>query len=54
MTTTTGHQPPEPVTPETIAAAKAQRDAERRALERLTGVTVLEDGTIIHPPPDRR
>ena len=38
------------VTPESIADAKAARDRERRELERQTGVTILEDGTIVWPP----
>ena len=39
-----------PVTPESIAAAKAHRDAERRELERMVpGIRILEDGTIIYP-----
>lgn len=39
----------QPVTPESIAEAKASRDAERRDCERLTGCCILEDGTVIHP-----
>ena len=36
-------------TPETIAAAKAAMERERRELERLTGCTILPDGRIILP-----
>ena len=38
-----------PVTTESIALAKAQRDQERLACERLTGVRILEDDTVVHP-----
>mgnify|MGYP001563333260 FL=1 len=39
-----------PVTTESIAEAKAHRDAERRELERMVpGIRILEDGTVIHP-----
>ena len=44
-------KPLEPVTPESIAAAKAARDRERRQAEQELGIRILEDGTIIHPPP---
>ena len=37
------------VTPESIAAAKAHCDRERRELERLTGCTILPDGRILPP-----
>ena len=47
-------QPLEPVTPESIAAAKADRDRERRAAEQELGIRILEDGTIIHPPTRQR
>ena len=41
-----------PATPESIAAAKADRDRQWRELEAANpGLRVLEDGTIIHPPP---
>ena len=43
------------VTPESIAAAKAARDRQRRELEAANpGLRVLEDGTIIHPPKNQR
>ena len=48
-------------TPETIAAAKAACEAERRALEALTGCTISPEGHVrlpgkgqIPPTPDRR
>ena len=38
-----------PVTPTTIALAKAQQQAERQELERLTGVKIEDDGTVRLP-----
>ena len=37
------------VTPETIAAAQAAADRERREVERRTGCTILPDGRILLP-----
>ena len=36
-------------TPDSIAAALAHRDAERRQIEAITGVRILEDGSIFLP-----
>ena len=36
-----------PVTPASLARAKAERDAERREIEEKAGVRILEDGTAI-------
>ena len=42
------------VTPETIAAAHAAADRERRELERRTGCTILSDGRILLRQGQRR
>ena len=46
-------KPSEPVTLASIAAAKAATQAERREVERLTGVRILDDGTVIVPCPKK-
>lgn len=40
------------VTPATIAAAKAQANLERRAVEHLSGCTILPNGRVILPTDD--
>lgn len=36
-------------THDSIAAARADRDRERREIERTTGVQIREDGTVVLP-----
>ena len=38
-----------PVTPHSIHEARIAQWRERRELERLTGLRIREDGTILHP-----
>ena len=42
-----------PVTPRSIQEAQIAQWRERREVERLTGLRIREDGTILHPRKDR-